>query len=132
VTRGVPLPRTARREGDRMKAPFDREALLERIDGDAELLGDLFGDFLADTDQHLATARIGVSDKDFKTLYEGAHALRGCVANFCANAAFEIASELQNLASSENHAAAATALTKLEAEIKRVTESLRALVDELK
>ena len=115
-----------------MKGPFDRDALLERIDGDAELLGELFEDFLADTEQHLETARAGVADKDTKVLYEGAHALRGCVANFCANPAFELASELQNLATAGNHAAAPATLAKLEAEVKRVGEALRALVDELK
>jgi two-component system, sensor histidine kinase and response regulator len=115
-----------------MKAPFDREALLERIDGDAELLGELFEDYLADTEEHLETARSGATDKDSKTLYEGAHALRGCVANFCATAAFELASELQNVASANNHAAAPAAFAKLETELKRLTEGLRALVDELK
>ena len=114
-----------------MKGPFDREALLERIDGDAELLGELFEDFLADTEEHLETARSGVADKDAKVLYEGAHALRGCVANFCANPAFEVASELQNIAGASNHAAAPAVLAKLEAEVKRLTEALRALVAEL-
>jgi HPt (histidine-containing phosphotransfer) domain-containing protein len=114
-----------------MKGPFDREGLLERIDGDAELLGELFEDYLADTEEHIETARSGVADKDAKVLYEGAHALRGCVANFCAGPAFEVASELQNLASAGNHGAAPAALAKLEAEIKRLTEALRALVTEL-
>jgi two-component system, sensor histidine kinase and response regulator len=114
-----------------MKGPFDREALLERIDGDAELLAELFEDFLADTEEHLETARSGSADKDATVLYEGAHALRGCVANFCATGAFEIASELQNLAAAGNHAAAPAVFAKLEAEVKRLTEALRALVSEL-
>ena len=65
------------------------------------------------------------------SLYTGAHALRGCVANFCATPAFEVASELQNLATAENLGAAPAALAKLEAEVKRLTEALRALVAEL-
>ena len=114
-----------------MKGPFDREALLERIDGDVELLAELFEDYLADTEEHLETARSGVADKDAKVLYEGAHALRGCVANFCATPAFEIASELQNLAGAKNLGPAPAMLTKLEAEVKRLTEALRALVAEI-
>jgi HPt (histidine-containing phosphotransfer) domain-containing protein len=114
-----------------MKGPFDREALLERIDGDAELLAELFEDFLADTEQHVEAAREGVAEKNAKLLYEGAHALRGCVANFCATPAFEIASELQNLATAGNLGAAPAVLAKLEAEVKRVTEALRAFVAEL-
>jgi len=115
-----------------MGARFDREALLDRIDEDVELLGELFQDYLEDKEDHLEKVRQAVESSDMKLLYDGAHALRGCVANFCANTAFKIATELQDLASANGVAQAGAVAAKLENEIEQLTKELRAFVEESK
>jgi len=111
---------------------FDREALLDRLDEDLELLGELFEDYLEDKDEHLAKVRSAVASNDMKLLYDGAHALRGCVANFCANSAFKVATELQNQAGANQTSAVVATAQKLESEIDLLTQELRAFVAENK
>ena len=109
---------------------FDRAALMDRVDQDVELLGELFEDYLEDKDEHLEKLRAGVSASDAKTVYEGAHALRGCVANFCATSAFEVATQLQNLATAGDMGAVPSTASRLEKELDALTEALRAFVSE--
>jgi len=113
-----------------MAEVFNRKGLLDRVDGDRELLVDLFGDFVADKDEHLEVARTGVKEGNLDAIYDGAHALRGCVANFCAAGAFELATQLQQHASEGRLDAAAKLLPQLESAIDQLTEALRSFVSE--
>jgi len=107
---------------------FDREALRERIDDDMELLGELFEDYVEDKAEHLEKVRNAVASNDMKLMYEGAHALRGCVANFCAHGAFELATQLQEQATSGQAPGAIETAKQLEHEIDLLTEELREFV----
>ncbi len=109
---------------------FDAEGLLDRLDDDLELLGELFEDYLEDKEEHLGKVRKAIESADMTLLYDGAHALRGCVANFCANRAFEVATQLQDLASAGSSEQAKTLAGTLEKEIEQLTEDLRTFIAE--
>jgi len=109
---------------------FDREDLLDRLDDDLELLGELFEDYLEDKEEHLGKVRTAISSGDMKQLYDGAHALRGCVANFCSNAAFQVATKLQDLANAGQTDQAPAVAAQLEKEIDMLTNELRAFIQE--
>lgn len=107
---------------------FDSEALLDRVDGDRELLEELLEDFLEDRAEHMARVHEGVESGDMKVLYDGAHGMRGCVANFCASTAFELATRLQELASAGGGAEAEGLARQLEASVEKLEAGLRAFI----
>ena len=113
-----------------MAERFDRETLMERIDGDRELLAELFEDFLQDKDDHLENARTAIAASSLKGMYDAVHALRGCVANFCANRAFDVASELQDRLRNDWGDDIATMFKGLEGEIASLTDELRSFVEQ--
>jgi HPt (histidine-containing phosphotransfer) domain-containing protein len=111
-----------------MAERFDREMLLERLDGDRELLGELFEDFLQDKDDHLTAAHAAIEGSSIKGMYDAVHALRGCVANFCATRAFDVACRLQERLRGDFSDDIAPLFKELEAEIASLTTDLRAFV----
>jgi two-component system, sensor histidine kinase and response regulator len=113
-----------------MSEPFDREMLLERLDGDRELLGELFEDFLQDKDDHLKAGHAAIAASSIKGMYDAVHALRGCVANFCATRAFDVACRLQEHLHGDFGDDIAPLFKELEGEIAKLTSDLRAFVEQ--
>ena len=63
-------------------AVFDRDAALERMDGDVELLKELVGLFLDECPQRMAEIREALTRRDATKLRQAAHTLKGSVGNF--------------------------------------------------
>jgi CheY-like chemotaxis protein len=120
----LPAPRAQSREA---KPAFDRTALLARVEGDEELLGDLIALFLQESPSSLSAIRAAVAAGDAEGVAETAHALKGAVANFSAPAALAAASRLEEIGRSRNLGEAGFILERLAEEMECLQEALRAL-----
>jgi two-component system, sensor histidine kinase and response regulator len=104
-------------------APDD---LLERFDGDEDLLRELAGIFLDSTPGHLAALRIAVRDRDSRALEAAAHLLRGSVSIFGAPEACDAALRLEEMGHSGAWDRVPEALAAFEREVALVQASLGA------
>jgi PAS domain S-box-containing protein len=107
---------------------IDEGRLLERVGGDARTLAEVARIFLADAPRRLAAIRRALAKGDARALRGEAHALKGAVSNFAADAATEAAFELQKLGDKGELEEAEPALERLEAEMTAVRARLRELV----
>jgi signal transduction histidine kinase/DNA-binding response OmpR family regulator len=93
----------ARRAPDRSRgeAPmaFDRAAVLNRIDHDADLLQELQDALLSETPRLMAALADGLTRSDAKSVRAAAHALKGMFAVFEPNAIVVLANRMERLAS---------------------------------
>jgi HPt (histidine-containing phosphotransfer) domain-containing protein len=110
---------------------IDREALLDRVGGDQDFLQEIASLFLEDCPKLLADVRTAVSSEDARGLEHAAHALKGSVANFGAEAARQAASRLETLGRAGDLKPAPEAYSTLEQEIGRFTQALGTLSREL-
>ena len=108
---------------------IDEAAVLERVDGDRELLGHLVGMFFDDTPKVMATLESGIADRDSSVVGSAAHRLKGALLTLAANPAGEAAFVLEKMGRVGDLTRAAAALDELRRELTRLTpvlESLRA------
>lgn len=70
---------------------LDRALALSRVGGDLELLQEIARLFLDDTPRMMKEIRDAMAAGDARAVERAAHSLKGCVANFGANSAFEAA-----------------------------------------
>ena len=110
---------------------FDREAALERVEGDAQLLLELWGIFQEDSPQTLAELRSAVNAGDEWRVHRAAHAFKGGVANFVAPEAVEAAQTLENLGRSGMLEGMRPALLALEDAVERLHEVMTAFEHEM-
>ncbi len=122
-----PAPGAAVASGE---AP-DRAAILARLDGDVELLGELVELFLQDCPRLFALMREALAKSDAETFERAAHTLRGAVSTFGAPAAVAGARRLEEMARKGDLAQAAEAVQALEAEIERLKPLLMELRQEV-
>jgi CheY-like chemotaxis protein/HPt (histidine-containing phosphotransfer) domain-containing protein len=106
---------------------IDERALLERLNGDRRLLGELIGVFEADCARLLDAVRAAVQAGDAAALQRAAHKLKGSVANFSAPSAVDAALRLETLGRQRHLSGAAGALTVCEKEISRLRRALEDL-----
>jgi PAS domain S-box-containing protein len=128
---GAVLPAVETRESvpaePRPEEILDRVTALARLDGDAKLLGELAGLFLADTARLLSAVRQAVTRGDAKALEYAAHALKSSVGNFAAHAAFEAAARLEMSGRQGDLAEAQEAYAALHQEVERLKPVLEGL-----
>jgi len=110
---------------------LDRTALLERLGGDLELFQEITGLFREDCPKILSEIRCAVQGADATALERAAHTLKGCVANFGAQAAAQAALNLEKMGRTHELAGADRACETLETEIARFQQALDALAHEL-
>ncbi len=107
-----------------MPDAFDENALMERVDGDVEFLDEtitmLDEDSPALLDEILAAARSG----DAAALIRPAHALKGMVANFCAEPAETAARELETMGREGRLANVDSAADRVQSETERLRKAL--------
>jgi two-component system, sensor histidine kinase and response regulator len=96
-------------------AALDGARLLNRVNGDAELLAELIGLFLGECPGLLEQVRAAVAARDGDRLRAAAHALKGSVSNFDATAAFDAAVQLEQIGRARDWALARKGLAALEA-----------------
>jgi len=105
-------------------AVFDQQAVLERVDGDKELLQEIVDLFLAEAPELLSTIRESIACRDSITLEHAAHSLKGTVSSLGAGAAREAALRLEIVGRSRDLQNAEVARVELEREITSLTRAL--------
>jgi HPt (histidine-containing phosphotransfer) domain-containing protein len=107
-----------------VKASWDREAALQSVDGDTELLVEMAQLFLQDSSRLLDEIGQAIQAGNASGLHRSAHTLKGSVANFVATEACETALQLEMMGRSGNLAGAPERYTALVAEMRRVDADL--------
>ncbi len=106
---------------------LDEEALLDYVDGDRGLLGQIIDRFLENSPKLLSQVQEAVARQDGQALEVRAHTLKGAVGNFFAPAAWNAALRLETLGRESKLSEARKAYTLLEQEIERLQQTLAAL-----
>ncbi|HYE74386.1 MAG TPA: Hpt domain-containing protein [Blastocatellia bacterium] len=109
------------------KQGIDRQAALELVGEDEELLAELAEIFLETLPEYLTQLREALAKSESHPLERAAHALKGSVGNFCAQRAAQAAFRLEQIGRSGDLSQAADALTVLETELKFVVSDLESL-----
>jgi len=78
-----------------MSDAFDEAALMDRVDGDVEFLQETIAMLDEDCPALLDQVHAAVRSRDEAALVKSAHALKGMLANFCAEPAETAARELE-------------------------------------
>ncbi len=105
-------------------AAFDRDAALDRTDGDVDLMKELVGLFLDECPQRMAEIREALTRRDATKLRQAAHTLKGSVGNFAAREALEGARRLETIAQEQDWEHAEEAWAALEAAIDRLKPAM--------
>jgi CheY-like chemotaxis protein/HPt (histidine-containing phosphotransfer) domain-containing protein len=90
----VPLP-AAPQETAAAGRHFDREAVLEGIEGDTELLGQFIALARTDVPEHLRTMRAGLESGNLESIRRTAHALKGSSYTLGLHALAELCARLE-------------------------------------
>ena len=106
---------------------FDREAALARVDGDEALLADLARLFLEESPKMLAAIHDAVVANAPEQLERAAHSLKGSVATFAAQGAFDAALKLERLGRSGDLKGAEQGYATLESQMDRFRAALHSL-----
>jgi CheY-like chemotaxis protein len=99
---------------------LDKATLLDRVEGDMELLGDMASMFLQECPRYLLEVRQAVARRDAAALQSSAHTLKGSVGNFAALKAAQAALQLEMMGREGDLAKSEPALRELEVEIERL------------
>jgi HPt (histidine-containing phosphotransfer) domain-containing protein len=108
----------------------EKQALLERVENDAEFLKTVIGIFLTDCPAMLAEVRLAVAARDSTKVMSASHALRGSVSFFGAKSAVEAARILEFMGKLEKLESVDEALGVLEQEIALVLIALEEIAKE--
>ena len=111
-------------------AIFNRDATLDRVQGDIELLHDIVELFLDTSPGLLSKIRESIAHRDGKGLERAAHELKGAVGNFGARYALDCSLKLEQTGRSGDFSNAEKGYLQLEKEIGCLTQALAALKEE--
>jgi two-component system sensor histidine kinase/response regulator len=112
-------------------ASFDAAGLLERVEGDTELLREIVDLFAADSPRLLDELRQASAEGDAETLKRAAHTLKGAASNFGATAVMDAARDLETMGREGNLAGAAAVCGRLEKSLRVFEDGLAMFVASL-
>jgi two-component system sensor histidine kinase/response regulator len=124
-----PAPAPAAANGH-LEGAIDRSALLDRVEGDMELLGDIIELFKEDSARQVAAIREAIDTKQTDLLRRAAHTLKGTCGNLGAPEAAATALELEKLAATGDLSNAHDSLRLLEEQIQQASRLLDGLRQE--
>lgn len=110
---------------------FDKQELLEELDGDREFLEESLEMLTADTPVLIDQIRDGIESGDAEKIRIAAHTLKSMVGNFCAQPAFEAALHVEKIGSDGDLTQSAAGLVSLEDQVQRLQQELHKFVDEM-
>lgn len=114
-----------------MTEAFDRQELLEELDGDRDFLEESLEMLSADAPPLIDQIRDGVEKNAAEKIRIAAHTIKSMVGNFCAQAAFDAALHVETIGQSGDLTECAAGLASLENELERLQQELRKFLDEL-
>jgi HPt (histidine-containing phosphotransfer) domain-containing protein len=103
---------------------FDRAALLDRLDGDTNLLEQILAVFLADCPARLAAVDAAMTTRHAAGLADAAHALKGAALNLSANRLADVAGALESAGHRGDLDAAPALVASLHREVTLLMELL--------
>jgi two-component system sensor histidine kinase/response regulator len=103
---------------------FSEKDTLASVDNDPELLQEVVGMFMTESENSLAAVRKAIDDKSATGLDRAAHTLKGMVGNFGARAAVERALKLELMGKKADLTGAEEAFSSLQEELARVKRAL--------
>jgi len=106
---------------------IDRQAILDRFEGDQDLLREIIGLFLEDCPRRVSEMRDALARGDSEALQHVAHSIRGSVGNFAAAAAVDAAVQLETMGRTGDMAHADEACAALERQIALLIAALASL-----
>ena len=106
---------------------LNRALALERVGGDEDLLREIAGLFLEDYPSLMTKIQQAVAANDAQNLERAAHSLKGSIANFGSDAAYQAALDLEQMGRSKNLEQALEAHAQLIAVMSQVCPELEAL-----
>ncbi len=109
-----------------MSQPFDEQALLDRVDGDVEFLEETIEMLEDDVPPLLEQLGQATASRNAEVLVTSAHAIKGMLANFCAEPAEAAARELEMMGREERLVDVAMPADR----VQRETEQLQAALHE--
>jgi PAS domain S-box-containing protein len=109
------------------KQIIDEDALLERVDGDTQLLKQMVNLFLADCPKWQTEMKGAIETGDAERLTAAAHTLSGSVANFEAKKVVAVARKLETMAREGDLADASKAYAALDEEMEHLKKALAAI-----
>jgi HPt (histidine-containing phosphotransfer) domain-containing protein len=112
-----------------MSPAFDRDELMDRVDGDLEFLAETVEMLDEDAAPLLEQIRAAVAARDAGALVSPAHTLKGMLANFCADAAERVARELEMGGREKSLGAADTLVKKLQMEVDQLRAELQTFLE---
>ncbi|HEX9192923.1 MAG TPA: response regulator [Burkholderiales bacterium] len=112
------------------KVVLDRAALLDRVDGDMQLLGEVTGLFLQSCGELMASAREAMASGNTGGFAHDMHTLRGMLRSLSADAAQEAAGKLEELDLKKEREKADATYALLEQEVQALKAELSGLTDE--
>lgn len=110
--------------------PIDLEFALSRLDNDRELLREIAGMFIEESEKLMSAMRNALDNNDSKALETAAHTMKGMLGNFGAPAAVEAAFSLEKLGRTGDMSKAVAAYADLETETERVKPFITGLAME--
>jgi PAS domain S-box-containing protein len=102
----------------------DRAELMERLDGDHELLADVIAIFLDDCPRRLTAIKAAVNQGNAARIEAAAHALKGAAGNLSAAGLFDAARNLERIGAEGRLGAAEPAWRRLATEAAHVMDAL--------
>jgi CheY-like chemotaxis protein len=108
---------------------FDRDAVLERVEGNSELMQEIIGLFFDEIPGLLSAIHEAMVRRDAKALARAAHTLKGAMSNLSANEAFAAALRLEMLGHGGDLTNVEGAYAELAKAIIRLKGVLATLVD---
>jgi two-component system sensor histidine kinase/response regulator len=114
---------------DATRGVIDIQELLQRVDGDRDLLLEVARMFLEDVPLLMENVRQSASTRDARALERAAHALKGACANFSAAGAVSAASVLEQSGRRQDLEQLDERLHAVEHEVERLCRALTALVE---
>ena len=106
--------------------PLDRNALSDRLGGDAQLLRELIEIYLSQSPSLLTAAQRALQEKNGKELARVAHTIKGSAGNFLAHMTVEIAKRLEAFAEQGDFSHARETMSDLQREMERLERALQA------
>jgi two-component system sensor histidine kinase/response regulator len=108
---------------------IDRVSLLERVEGDQELLTEMVHLFQQDAPDLLTAMRDALQRGDLTVLERSAHSLKGAASNLSAKAAVAAALQLEKNARDKDAETAKASLTEVERAVKNLLPALAELCE---
>lgn len=105
--------------------PIDRKEVLERIGGDEAFLQELLAIYEEEFEKKYGELEKAVREKDFQTIREAGHYLKGASANLSLPALREAAWKMEQAGQNQDLKTAREALGALEREYRRLKDFLR-------